>query len=821
MFFRDEDNKKGNIEYPAFPAKAIPLVPLRDIVVFPYMIVPLFVGREKSVAALEEAMNKEKDVFLATQKKASTDEPSEDDIYQFGVLATILQLLRLPDGTVKVMVEGKKRGKITRFIPSQRFFLVEFEEVEENKVVTVEIEALIRSATSVFESFAKLSAKIPPEMMVSVSGIDDPSRLADTIITHLNLRLEDKQDILETIDPSERLEKILNFMQGEIEILQVEKKIRTRVKKQMEKTQKEYYLNEQMRAIQKELGEKDEFKGEIQELEELIKKKKMSPEATTKINKELKKLKMMSPMSAEATVSRNYIDWLLCLPWYEYTEEKIDIDGAEKILEEDHYGLKKVKERILEYLAVRHLVEKMKGPILCFVGPPGVGKTSLGKSIARATGRNFIRISLGGVRDEAEIRGHRRTYIGALPGKIIQSLKKAESNNPVFLLDEVDKMSMDFRGDPSAALMEVLDPEQNNAFQDHYLDVDYDLSRILFITTANSLHPVPPALQDRMEVIRLPGYTEWEKLNIAKKYLIPKQKEAHGLADKKLSFSANSILKIIRNYTREAGVRNLEREIANIYRKVAKEIVRSKEEKEIRIGEKVIEKYLGVRKYHYGKGEEKDKVGLTTGLAWTEQGGELLITEVAIMPGKGKLTITGKLGEVMQESAQAAMSYVRSRANELGLDKNFYQKIDIHIHIPEGAIPKDGPSAGITIATSITSALAKIPVKKDIAMTGEITLRGRVLVIGGLKEKILAAHRGNIPEVLIPKENEKDLKDIPANVLKDIKVHMVEHMDEVLKHALVLKDPNSLFKKEEEEKEKEQESGLYSPEQPVSDVVTH
>jgi ATP-dependent Lon protease len=820
MFFRDEEDKQSSLGQ-LIPTKTVPLVPLRDIVVFPYMIVPLFVGREKSVAALEEAMNKEKDIFLASQRKAKTDEPQEDDIYHFGTLATILQLLRLPDGTVKVMVEGKKRAQLKRFIPNQQFFLVEIEEIEEVKTVTVEMEALIRSVTSIFESFAKLSAKIPPEMMVSVSGIDDPARLADTIVTHLNLRLEDKQDILETIDPTERLEKILSLMQGEIEILQVEKKIRTRVKRQMEKTQKEYYLNEQMRAIMKELGEKDEFKNEIQELEDMIKKKKMSPEATAKINKELKKLKLMSPMSAEATVSRNYIDWLLCLPWYECTEEKMDIEEAERILEEDHYGLKKVKERILEYLAVRHLVEKMKGPILCFVGAPGVGKTSLGKSIARATGRKFIRLSLGGVRDEAEIRGHRRTYIGALPGKIIQSLKKADSNNPVFLLDEVDKMSMDFRGDPSAALMEVLDPEQNNAFQDHYLDVDYDLSRILFITTANFLHPIAPALQDRMEVIRLPGYTEWEKLNIVKKYLIPKQKEAHGLADRNITFSRNALLKIIRNYTKEAGVRNLEREIANICRKMAKEIVKHKERKRIKISERNIEGYLGVRKYHYGKGEEDNKIGLTTGLAWTEQGGELLITEVAIMPGKGKLIITGKLGEVMQESAQAAMSYVRSRANELGLEKNFYQKIDIHIHIPEGAIPKDGPSAGITIATSITSALTKIPVKKNIAMTGEITLRGRVLVIGGLKEKILAAHRGNIPEVIIPKENEKDLKEIPANVGKDIKIHMVDHMDEVLKLALAVEDESKLFQKEEREKEKEQTEELYPPQPPISDVVTH
>lgn len=775
----------------------VPLLPLRDIVVFPHMVVPLFVGREKSIAALEEAMNKEKDILLSAQINAKTNDPKEEDIYQVGTLASIIQLLRLPDGTVKVLVEGKNRASIRQYIPNAAFFLVEVETLHEERDVNVEIEALMRGVKSTFEQYVKLNRRIPPEMLASVSTIDDPSRLADTIVAHLALKLPDKQNILEIISAAERLEKLLSLMQSEIEILQVERRIRTRVKKQMEKTQREYYLNEQMQAIQKELGERDEFKSEIAELEEKAKKKKLSAEAREKIAKEIKKLKLMSPMSAEATVVRNYIDWVLSLPWDEMTKDKLDIKEAERILAEDHYGLEQPKERIIEYLAVRSLVEKMKGPILCFVGPPGVGKTSLGRSISRAMGRKFIRLSLGGVRDEAEIRGHRRTYIGALPGKVIQSLKKAGSNNPVFLLDEVDKMSMDFRGDPSAALLEVLDPEQNHTFNDHYLDLDYDLSHVMFITTANTLPAIPMPLQDRMEIIRIPGYTEVEKLEIAKRYLIRKQREANGLQEKNITFTESALKLIIRRYTREAGVRNLEREIASISRKVAREVAKSQDrEKFIRITPKKVHKYLGVPKFHFGLAEETDQIGLCTGLAWTEFGGELLTTEVSVMPGKGKLTITGKLGDVMQESAQAAMSYVRSRAEVLGLGREFYQKVDIHIHIPEGAIPKDGPSAGITMATAITSALLKIPVHKDVAMTGEITLRGRVLPIGGLKEKILAAHRGKIKKVLIPKENEKDLKEIPKKILKDVGIIKVEHMDDVLREALVIDDPSKLFRKD-------------------------
>ncbi len=774
--------------------KIIPMLPLRDIIIFPHMVVPLFVGREKSINALDEAMNNKQDILLAAQVNAKTNDPKPEDIYNVGTLGTIIQLLRLPDGTIKVLVEGRKRARILRYIPHESSFLVEVEEVQENREVTVEVEALMRSIKSTFETYVKLNKRIPPEMLSSVAVIDDPSRLADTIVAHLNLKLGDKQKILEIESPAERLNKLYELMQGEIEILQVERKIRSRVKKQMEKTQREYYLNEQMQAIQKELGERDEFKTEMQELEDKIKSKKMSAEATKKVKKELKKLKMMSPMSAEATVVRNYVDWILSLPWGDLTQDKIDVPEAEKILEEDHYGLKPVKERIVEYLAVQSLVDKMKGPVLCLVGPPGVGKTSLGRSIARATGRKFIRCSLGGVRDEAEIRGHRRTYIGALPGKIIQSLKKAGSNNPVFLLDEVDKMSTDFRGDPSSALLEVLDPEQNNAFNDHYLDLDYDLSKVMFITTANTLHTIPLPLQDRMEILRIPGYTEDEKLNISKKYLLKKEKEAHGLSDENIDINDSAIKSIIRRYTKESGVRNLEREIATICRKAAKEIAEKGKDKQIRVTANNIQKYLGVPKYRYGLAEEKDEVGMTTGLAWTEYGGELLSTEVTLMPGKGKLIITGKLGDVMQESAQAAMSYVRSRASAFGLDKDFYQKIDIHLHVPEGAIPKDGPSAGITMATTLVSAFLRIPVRKDIAMTGEITLRGKVLPIGGLKEKILAAHRGKIKMVLIPKENEKDLKEIPKNILKDVQVIPVDNMDEVLKNALVKDEARSLFK---------------------------
>jgi ATP-dependent Lon protease len=775
-------------------ARKLPLLPLRDIIVFPHMVVPLFVGREKSINALDEAMAGGREILLSAQKKAKTNEPTVEDIFAVGTLGVIIQLLRLPDGTVKVLVEGKRRARIRRFVQTDGFFLVEAEDVDEAGDKGVEIEALMRSIQATFETYVKLNKRIPPEMLISVQTIDEPGRLADTIVSHLSLKLNDKQALLEMEAPAKRLEKLYELMQAEIEILQVEKKIRTRVKKQMEKTQKEYYLNEQMQAIQKELGERDEFKNEIQELEDKIKNKKLSKEAQLKIRKELKKLKMMSPMSAEATVVRNYIDWVLSLPWEDKTQDKLDVTEAERILDEDHFGLKKVKERILEYLAVQALVKKLKGPILCLVGPPGVGKTSLAKSIARATGRRFVRLSLGGVRDEAEIRGHRRTYIGALPGKIIQSLKKAGSNNPVFLLDEVDKMSTDFRGDPSAALLEVLDPEQNTSFNDHYLDLDYDLSDVMFITTANSLHAIPGPLQDRMEIIQLPGYTEWEKLSIAEKYLIPKQKEANGISDVDIDLGEESIRHIVHHYTKEAGVRNLEREISTICRKVAKEVVRrGKDGTRFRITAKNLAKYLGVQKYRYSKKEEHDDIGLTNGLAVTMYGGDLLATEVSVVPGRGKLVLTGKLGDVMQESAQAAMSYVRSRAESLGLDREFYQKVDIHVHFPEGAIPKDGPSAGITMATSLVSALLRLPVRRDIAMTGEITLRGRVLPIGGLKDKILAAHRSDIFTVVIPKENKKDLKDIPKRVLKVMKIHAVEHMDEVLRVALAHVDPDNFL----------------------------
>jgi ATP-dependent Lon protease len=802
MLFRsdkkDDKDKEGT-------ALTVPLLPLRDIVVFPHMVVPLFVGRQRSIKALEEATQKQGPIFLSSQKDAKTNEPTENDIYRIGVLGTVVQMLKLPDGTVKVLIEGKKRAQVSRFVNHPDFFLVEVEDVAEMAEKNTEVEALIREVHTTFENYVKLKKKIPPEMVMSVSSIDDPGRLADTIVTHLGIKIEDRQNLLETLITSERLEKVLGHMRAEIEILEVERRIRSRVKKQMERSQKEYYLNEQMRAIQKELGEKDEFKNEIQEIEDKIKQKKLSAEARDKVEKELKKLKMMSPMSAEATVVRNYIDWILSLPWNEFTDDKLDIKEAEKVLEEDHYGLEKVKERILEYLAVQSLVGKMKGPILCLVGPPGVGKTSLGRSIARATGRKFVRFSLGGVRDEAEIRGHRRTYIGALPGKIIQSMKKAGSSNPVFLMDEVDKMSTDFRGDPSSALLEVLDPEQNFAFNDHYLDLDYDLSRVMFITTANMLDRIPRPLQDRMEIIRIAGYTELEKLNIAKKYLVSKQREANGLSPANVLFTDSALLGLIRHYTREAGVRNLDREIASICRKVAVEVVKKDRSAKIQITGKSLHKHLGPSKYRYGKIEGEQEIGVTTGLAWTELGGELLSTEVTIMPGKGQLIITGQLGDVMKESAQAAMSYVRSRAEELGLEKDFYQKVDVHIHVPEGAIPKDGPSAGITMATSLVSALIRIPVRHDLAMTGEITLRGRILPIGGLKEKVLAAHRGGIKTVLIPEENEKDIEEIPSTILKSVHLVPVSHMDDVLKKALILADPESLFKNKPESVESKDE----------------
>jgi ATP-dependent Lon protease len=791
--------KKDISNLPIVEKSYYPLLPLRDVVVFPNVVVPLFVGRDKSIKALEYAMSHKKEIFLSAQKDAKTDDPSPEDIYSFGTLSTVLQLLKLPDGTVKALIEGKERGKIDNFLVKQEFFMVEVSSIQSHYEMTVETKALIRTINAGFREYAKLNNKIGQEIVSTVTSIVDPVRLGDTIAGHLALKVREKQELLETQDLNQRLEKLFARLSDEIDILKLEQRLRTRVKKQMEKTQKDYYLNEQMRAIQKEMGTKDDFKAELNELAKKIKRKRLSKEAHARVKQEFSKLKMMSPMSAEATVVRNYIDWILSLPWREKTKVKLDIEEAETILEEDHYGLEKPKERILEYLAVQRLTKKMRGPILCLVGPPGVGKTSLAKSVARATGRNFVRLSLGGVRDEAEIRGHRRTYIGALPGKIVQFLKKAKSNNPVFCLDEVDKMSTDFRGDPSAALLEVLDPEQNFAFNDHYLDLDYDLSDVFFITTANSLHNIPLPLQDRMEIIRLPGYTELEKLNIAKQFLIKKQTEQNGLDLENISFTDKAILTIIRTYTREAGVRNLEREISSICRKIARKVVKRGEDAKISVMALSIHKYLGVPKYHYGRAEEKDTIGVTTGLAWTDVGGELLQTEATIMPGKGNPpSITGKLGEVMQESAQAALSYVRSRSRQLGLPDNFYEKIDIHIHVPEGAISKDGPSAGITLATSIVSALLRKPVNRDIAMTGEITLRGRILPIGGLKEKILAAHRGGITKVLIPFENKKDIEEIPGKILKKVEIALVNHMDEVLKQALILEEGADLFAPEEE-----------------------
>jgi len=776
MFFA----KKEDLS-PAVPTW-LPLLPLRDIVVFPHMVVPLFVGRDRSIKALESAMKADKMIFLASQKDAQQTSPDEEDIFDIGTIGQIIQMLKLPDNTIKVFVEGKKRGKIRQFLENDRFFKVEVEPLADQfSEREVEMQALVRGLKSVFENYLAHNKKLPQEFVTAVRSTDDASKLTDTIAGQLNLKIEDKQDLLNLLSLRDRVEKLLELMQSEIEIAEIEKKIRDRVKKQMEKSQKEYYLSEQMRAIQKEMGEKDDFRNEIAELEEQLSKKNLPPEADSKVRKEIRKLKLMSPMSAEATVVRNYVDWFLVLPWTAGPESDLDIADAQRILDEDHYGLKEVKERIIEYLAVRKLVPKAKGPILCLVGPPGVGKTSLAKSVARATERQFVRISLGGVRDEAEIRGHRRTYIGALPGKIIQSMKKVETINPVMLLDEVDKMSMDFRGDPSAALLEVLDPEQNHAFNDHYLDVDYDLSQVMFITTANTLHGIPAPLQDRMEIIRLPGYTEIEKLKIAEQFLVPKQTEANGLTTEQIAFSPKAILRVIRRYTREAGVRNLERQISKICRKVVREVVAGSVDTKLQLDARHVAKYLGVPKFRYGVKEEKEKVGVATGLAWTEVGGELLIVEVALMPGSGKLIVTGKLGEVMQESAHAAMSYVRSRAWGLGLKADFYNKVDIHIHVPEGATPKDGPSAGITITSAIISALTKRPFPNDLAMTGEITLRGRVLPIGGLKEKLLAAKRGLIARVLIPAENEKDLKEVPQRIRRGLEIISVDHMDEVLR----------------------------------------
>lgn len=791
----------------------LPLLPLRDLIIFPHMMMPLFVGREKSINALEEAMSKQSDIVLAAQKDAKTNNPEPHEIYEVGTVGTIIQLLRLPDGTVKVLVEGKRRVKIEKFLDSDSFLTVEIKDLPENVADAVETQALMRSVKGTFEQYVKLNKRIPPEILMRVSTIESSGELADIIVAQLNLKLEDKQRILEINDPGKRLEELLNMMTGEIEILEVEKKIRTRVKKQMERSQKEYYLNEQMQAIQKELGEKDDYQAELAELEEQVRKKKFSDEAREKTLKEIKKLKMMSPMSAEATVVRNYIDWMLGLPWFNYSEDKHDIGKAEEILDNDHWGLERVKERILEHLAVQAIAPDMRGPILCLVGPPGVGKTSLARSIAKALNKNFARISLGGVRDEAEIRGHRKTYVGAMPGKILQALRKVDTGNPILLLDEIDKMSNDFRGDPSSALLEVLDPEQNSTFVDHYLEVDYDLSKVMFITTANSLHTIPRPLLDRMEVISLEGYIESEKFHIAKKYLAPKQLKVHGLESRKVTIADQTIKNLIRYYTKEAGVRSLERQIANVCRKVAKVIIKEQAIAEAKAASKKstdkaakannkglivtpskLVELLGPHKYRYGKIEEQNEIGLTNGMAYTEVGGDLLIIEATVVPGRGKFTITGQLGDVMKESCSAAMSYVRSRGPLFGLDKEFFHNVDIHIHVPEGAIPKDGPSAGIALTTSIVSAITKIPVKRIVAMTGEVTLRGRVLAIGGLKEKILAAHRGGIKTVIVPKENEKDLKEIPKEVLKDLKIILVDHVDQVLVNALDIKNAKELFK---------------------------
>jgi ATP-dependent Lon protease len=770
-------------ETPTNGGRGIPVLPLRDVVVYPHMVIPLFVGRDKSIVALDRAMATGKQILLIAQQKAELDDPGAEDLYEVGTVATILQLLKLPDGTVKVLVEGGDRARVDDLSLDDHFSAEISILREENEHDEREIDVLVRSIIAQFEQYVKLNKKVPPEILTSLSGIDEPGRLADTVAAHMALKLAEKQRILEIRDVKVRLEQILGIIEGEIDVLQIEKRIRGRVKQQMEKSQREYYLNEQMKAIQKELGEMEDAPNELQDLERKIAQAGMPKEAKDKATSELNKLKLMSPMSAEATVVRNYIDWLLKAPWKKRSQVLRDLGRAEQVLEEDHYGLEKVKERILEYLAVQQRVKRLKGPILCLVGPPGVGKTSLGQSIARATNRKFVRMSLGGVRDEAEIRGHRRTYIGSMPGKIVQNLAKVGVRNPLFLLDEVDKMAMDFRGDPSSALLEVLDPEQNSSFNDHYLEVDFDLSDVMFVCTANSLN-IPPPLLDRMEVIRLPGYTEDEKLNIALRYLIPKQMRENGLEESDLSISRPGVLDIIQHYTREAGVRNLEREISKICRKVVKELLSKSRKSAVSITPRNMQKYLGVRRFRYGKAEENDQVGQVTGLAWTEVGGELLTIEAAVVPGKGKLTHTGQLGDVMTESIQAAMTVVRSRSKVLGVEEDFHQKYDVHVHVPEGATPKDGPSAGVGMCTALVSALTNVPVKSDIAMTGEITLRGEVLPIGGLKEKLLAAHRGGIGTVLIPQENEKDLAEIPKNIKDKLDIVPVKWIDQVLELAL-------------------------------------
>ena len=781
--------------------KLYPLMPLRDIVIFPHMVAPLVVGRKRSIQALEDAMEKKTDILLVTQRKSAVDDPVSDDLYTFGTLATVMQLLRLPDGTIKALVEGKNRAKIISYVPNDNFLQAEVEARSDNTEPSTELIAFERELRKYFEQYATGNKKIAKEIVNSVKAMDNPLKMLNVICAHLPLKSEEKQEILELEPLTERIARVLEVLDREIELAELEMKINAKVKMRMGKTQRDYYLGEKVREIQTEIGQNEDGLDEMGELEETIKNKNMPALAKDKALKEFKKLRIMPPMSAETTVVRNYIDCIISLPWEKKDTSKIDINKAEKILDEDHYGLAKPKERILEYLAVQAQVKKIKGPILCLVGPPGVGKTSICKSIARAMGRKFARLSLGGVRDEAEIRGHRRTYIGAMPGKIIQSMQKVGVANPVFCLDEVDKMSMDFRGDPSSALLEVLDPEQNVAFNDHYLDIDYDLSEVFFITTANNLHGIPVPLQDRMEIIQISGYTEEDKLKIGMGFLIPKQLEQNGFKPDDIELTDGGILEIIRRYTREAGVRNLERIIASLCRKIARERLkknakntRNNKNKKYRISVQSIGKYLGTPRYRYGLAEENDEIGLTTGLAWTEVGGELLQIEATLMTGAGKLIITGKLGEVMQESAQAALSYVRSRAKVLGLDEDFYQKLDIHIHVPEGAIPKDGPSAGITIATTLVSALLKVPVKHHMAMTGEITLRGRVLPIGGLTEKLLAAKRGNITHVLIPKANERDLNDVPVKIRKSLTIDVVNHMDEVLTHALLVKDGEKLFK---------------------------
>lgn len=773
----------SDVNKPESHSELLAVLPLRDIVVFPHMIVPLFVGREKSVRALESVMKDDKQILLVAQKNAAQDDPAADDIYRVGTISTILQLLKLPDGTVKVLVEGLRRAKIIDFKSTEDFFEVEAELVEDSGADTKEVEALGRTVVAQFEQYIKLNKKIAPEVLVSVNQIDNPSKLADTVASHLGLKISERQELLEMDSTAERLERVFNHMEAEIGVLQVEKKIRNRVKRQMEKTQREYYLNEQLKAIQKELGEGEDGKDETAELEEKIKATKLTKEAREKAMAELKKLRSMSPMSAEATVVRNYLDWIVGIPWKKKSKIKNDVVEAEKILDTDHFGLDKIKERIVEYLAVQARSPKVRGPILCLVGPPGVGKTSLGKSIAKATGRQFVRMSLGGVRDEAEIRGHRRTYIGSMPGKIVQGMKKAKTSNPLFLLDEIDKLGADWRGDPASALLEVLDPEQNATFADHYLEVDYDLSDVMFVTTANTLR-MPQPLLDRMEIIRIPGYTEDEKVEIAKRHLLPKQSEAHGLKKDEWSVSEDAMLELVRTHTREAGVRNLEREIATLARKAVKEIVTAKTKK-VAITKRNLEKFAGVPKYRYGETEAEDMVGVVTGLAWTEVGGEILTIESVLLPGKGSIRQTGKLGDVMQESVQAAYSYIRSRATQFGIKPPYFDKRDIHVHVPEGATPKDGPSAGIAMATSIVSAITGIPIRKDIAMTGEITLRGRVLPIGGLKEKLLAALRAGITTVVIPKDNEKDLVEIADNVKKNLTIIPVSHVDEVIARALV------------------------------------